>query len=262
MSNFILSHFTGPDSVESLRIFNRSAGRSVSRWTLGSVPGPRRTDVPVYVLVGRGTASAGEDFAFVLHNLGRATLVGDRTAGAGHNNAFLDAGHGFSVSVSFTRVADPRTGLEWERVGVQPDVRCDTAAALAVAHAHALRHLAGAAVTADERRTLGLTAEYVEGRQRNLRVAAGRLARLTGRYGSDRVVRLEGPRLVYVRAPGYPPLELLPLSDTTFAATPVVRLTFERPGTRDARLRVLGSDGAVATYPRIGPPLPPGKPPG
>ena len=61
-------------------------------------------------------------------NLKRATIVGDRTSGAGHNATFVPSGFGFQTSISVSRVSDPRTGLEWEQVGVQPDV---TAGALA-----------------------------------------------------------------------------------------------------------------------------------
>ena len=54
----------------------------------------------------------------MLHNLGRATLVGERTAGASHMVDFVDLPDGFVLGVSITRVADPATGLEWEGVGV------------------------------------------------------------------------------------------------------------------------------------------------
>lgn len=163
--NFLVSHFTGPEPVASVVVKERQSATSFTRHTLASVPGPRRPDVPLYVLTGRGTASAGEDCAFVLQNLKRATLVGDRTAGAGHNVTFLPAGHGFRTGISFSRVSDPRTGKEWERVGVQPDVRADVATADLTAHALALRALAASADPA-RRRRLELAADSVEARRR------------------------------------------------------------------------------------------------
>jgi retinol-binding protein 3 len=253
MSNFIISHFSGPDSVESLRITNRSAGESVSRWTLAKVPGRRRPEVPLYVLTSRGTASAGEDFAFVLHNLKRATLVGDRTAGAGHNNATLAVGHGFIVSISYTRVADPRTGKEWERVGVQPDTVVNPARALDVAHALALRAVAARTADPAERNVLALQAEYVSARTEGRAGQPSRLRAFTGRYGTQRIIRLEGTKLIYLRGPGLPPLELVAIRDSVFAATPENRLKFERFANGELQLQVIGSDGTVNTYPRTGP---------
>ena len=79
-SNFLICHFVSADTVPSLVVTNRAQGTRRTRYTLAKVPGLRRTKVPVWILIDRGTASAGEDFSFVLQQLGRATTVGDRTA--------------------------------------------------------------------------------------------------------------------------------------------------------------------------------------
>jgi retinol-binding protein 3 len=140
MANFLISHFTPPD-VLSLSVHEVSTGRTVHRHTLLEVPGPRRIDVPLYVLVDRRSASAAEDIPFVLQNLGRATVVGERTAGAGRNVARVPAGNGLVVSVSTTRVFDPATGREWERTGVKPDLEVASEEALITAHHHAISQL-------------------------------------------------------------------------------------------------------------------------
>ena len=129
MANAVISHFTAPD-LPSLRVENRSEGTDEVRRTLAEVAGPRRIEVPLYVLVDHRSASAAEDVPFVLQNLGRATIVGERTAGAGRNNLFVPVGPGLIVSISFTRVSDPRTGREWEAVGVQPDIEAPSDQAL------------------------------------------------------------------------------------------------------------------------------------
>jgi retinol-binding protein 3 len=142
MANFLISHFT-PPGVASLGVEYPAQKRTEIRHTLPTVPGPRRVDVPLYVLVDRGSASAAEDIPFVLQNLGRATIVGERTAGAGRNVARYRAAHGLSVGVSVNRVYDPATGRGWERVGIEPDIATSSEAALDAALDHARRHVAG-----------------------------------------------------------------------------------------------------------------------
>jgi retinol-binding protein 3 len=137
LANVLLSHFL-PAGVHSLSVHSRETGETVHRHTLAEVPGPRRTEVPLYVLTSERTFSAGEDIAFVLKSQGRAMLVGERTAGGGRNNAMVPLGHGLVASISVTRVFDPRTGQEaWEHVGVAPDVEVAADDALAAALRHA-----------------------------------------------------------------------------------------------------------------------------
>jgi hypothetical protein len=136
MANFLISHFT-PPGVLSLAVQNLATGQTNHRYTLDEVPGPRRTDVPLYVLVDGRSASAAEDIPFVLQNLGRATIVGERTVGAGRNVQGVPGALGLTVMVSTTRVFDPATGREWERVGVEPDIATAPEDALAAALEHA-----------------------------------------------------------------------------------------------------------------------------
>jgi len=145
MANFLISHFT-PPGVASLGVDNPAQGTTEIRHTLARVPGPRRTAVPLYILVDRGSASAAEDIPFVLQNLGRATIVGERTAGAGRNVAQFRAAHGLTVGVSISRVYDPATGRKWERVGIEPDIVTSSDAALDAALDHARRGVAGSDV--------------------------------------------------------------------------------------------------------------------
>ncbi len=132
LANFLISHFTAPNLL-SLAVFDPATGDTTLRRTLPEVPGPRRLDVPLFVLIDKGSRSAAEDVPFVLRNLGRATLVGERTAGAGRNNRFFPMGEGMSISISVTRVWDPCTGAEWERTGIAPDIAVPPADALEAA---------------------------------------------------------------------------------------------------------------------------------
>lgn len=140
MVDWIASHFVAP-GVPFVRVYNRREGTDIVRTALAEVDGPRRLDVPLYVLVDEGSASAAEAVPFILQSLGRAIIVGQRTRGAGRNNAIVDVGSGFAASVTFTRVTDPRTGRGWEGTGIQPDIAVPSADALTAAHRDALRRL-------------------------------------------------------------------------------------------------------------------------
>lgn len=248
--NQIISSFTTADTIPSLTVKNRSGNQTFTRYTLTEGAGPRRPTVPLYVLTSGATASAGEDFTFVLKNMHRATIVGGTTAGAGHNNANLDIGEGFNASISFTRVMDPKTGAEWERVGVIPDVPVDQARALDVAHALALKTIAASEQDPRARRILDLTRETIEAQATPRTIAAATLATYTGEYEGGRTVTVEGGRLMYSGRAGAPPDPLVALTDTTFALG-AARIAFERDGANRVRLRTMPPEGEPLTYSRV-----------
>lgn len=90
----------------------------------------RLRSTPVYYLTSRRTASAGEHLALALKRTGRAVLVGENTAGAGHFGALERLPHGFAGVVPYGRTYDPDTGEGWEGRGVAPDVATSADAAL------------------------------------------------------------------------------------------------------------------------------------
>ena len=248
--NVIISHFTNGDTIPSLTVTNRSANQKFTRYTYAQVPGPRRPTVPLYVLTSGATASAGEDFTFVLKNMGRATIVGGTTAGAGHNNANVDLGEGFAASISFTRVTDPKTGAEWERVGVTPDIRVDQAQALDVAHAHALKTIAATEPDPRRKRVLDLTREAVEAQATPRAIPAATLSAYVGEYEGGRRVALDGRSLTYSPRPGAPPDALIALSDSTFAFNSLLRLSFVRANGR-MRLIATPPEGEPLSYAKV-----------
>ena len=100
---------------------------------------------PVFVLTSRRTFSAGEGFAFLLQERGRARVVGEETAGAANPGRPYPVEDGFSVVVPNGRVRTAQTGRNWEGTGVVPDVATPATGALRVAHRHARRALASVA---------------------------------------------------------------------------------------------------------------------
>ncbi|UGB21217.1 S41 family peptidase [Stenotrophomonas maltophilia] len=78
---------------------------------------------PLVVLIDRRTASAAEFVAYSLQALGRARIVGTRSGGAAH--MFGDPvllPDGYQISIPDRQPINLRTGGNWERTGVRPDV--------------------------------------------------------------------------------------------------------------------------------------------
>jgi hypothetical protein len=250
MSHFLFSHFLGATPVPTIKVRSRRAPEPVVSESLAEVPGPRRPDVPLYVLTSQGTGSAAEEFSFVLKNLHRATLVGTRTAGAGHMVAFLPTGHGFTLGVSITNVSDPRTGLQWEQVGVQPDIPVPAEQAMQEAHVLALRGLLDTTPDPNQSQALKRVLATAEARRQPLPIDGERMARFAGTY-EGRVVTVSEGHVTYARIAGAMPEELIHLGAGQFALG-ATRLRFEeREG--KAALHLERTDGTSVSFPRSAP---------
>ena len=256
IANFIISHFTGPDTSLSLLVYDRVRNTTTPRYTMRDVPGPRRPDVPLFVLTDDVTRSAAEDLTFVLQNMKRATVVGSVTAGAGRNNASVPLGHGITGSVSFTRVMEPGTKREWERIGVVPDIKVDPDSALAVAHREAVKRVLARA-QGDARKSLEQMLQSIEARYAaqsrsfaQLRPAP-ELARYVGTYEGDQTVEIKGDRLVYQPRVAQP-REVLSAVGSGLFASGATRYRFDQTGGR-ATLTIIEADGSTSTFARVSP---------
>ena len=216
MSHFIFSHFLGATPVPTIDVRSRTSPEPNRRMSLAEAPGPRRPETPLFLLTSQGTGSAAEEFCFVLKNLRRATLVGRRTAGAGRMVAQLPVGHGFTASISVTRVSDPVSGREWEQVGVEPDIAVAPEQALVARHLAALKAVAVASSDAARSRVLHRLIETNEARLREATEPEARLVRFAGAY-EGRVVSVRDGKLWYARRSGGLSEPLVRLTGDTYA---------------------------------------------
>lgn len=114
-------------------VFAPEGGNMVA--THSAVPGeatPLR-HAKVYLLVSNKTASAAEHFALALKSTGRATLIGEATAGANHFGGGQDINEHFAVWMPVGRTYDIKTGKDWEGAGIAPDIEADPKQALVIA---------------------------------------------------------------------------------------------------------------------------------
>jgi hypothetical protein len=248
MSDYLASYFFGAEPVPTLNSYSRRMNRTIERTTL-PVNGKRRPDIPVYVLVGKGTASGTEDFAFIMKQSGRGTLVGGRTAGAGRLTRMYPVGNGFVASVSGGRTYDPRTGKEWERVGIEPDVASSDADALTTAHAAALERIASATSDSLWKNALAWTRIAVLARANPVVLPESALRDYAGDY-DVRLVRLENGKLWYQRDATRPREELTPVDARTFALGEATRVEFVSDGSRVTSMKLVTPLGQLSTFPR------------
>ena len=133
-----VSYFLGTDKAVPINsLVWRNRGTETFRTeTFTSSPTPLHyVGKPIYVLIGPATYSAGEEFAYDLQVMKRATLVGARTRGGANPGGLTDLGTGFFAVVPTGRAENPITHTNWEGVGVGPDVEASSDLAEATAYA-------------------------------------------------------------------------------------------------------------------------------
>jgi hypothetical protein len=110
-------------------------------WTLPHVPGPKLTDVPLFVLTSGRTFSAAEEFTYNLKNLERATIVGQTTGGGAHPGGTHAVGP-LGIFIPNGRAINPITETNWEGTGIEPNIEVPVERALERALSEARKQIA------------------------------------------------------------------------------------------------------------------------
>ncbi len=117
----VCSHFFDPEPVHLTDVLDRRGTQQF--WTLSLLPGRRiGPDVPLAVLVSSRTFSGGEELAFTLQELGRATVVGEQTRGGAHPRIGVRVHPQVELALPVASPRSPRSGRNWEGTGVSPDI--------------------------------------------------------------------------------------------------------------------------------------------
>lgn len=226
MVGYILGHFF-PEGANVYNTFHSRRGEQQETPPEQPASG-RRLETPLFVVISGRTGSACESVAYTLQAAGRATIVGEPSAGGANPGGLVPVGDNLAVFVSFGTPVNPITGRNWEGAGVQPDVAAPVADALTRARALALQ----TALRAPANELAGREAQWAldslnaesAAYPRNLRDYAGS-------YGA-RSIAVDNNRLV-LRRDRRPALVLLPIERDLFAvasAAPLQRVHFERDG--------------------------------
>ncbi|MEU1971750.1 S41 family peptidase [Microbacterium sp. NPDC019599] len=134
--SMIVSHLTGDEPVHVHDLVRRDGGIT-QFWTATFVSPKVDPGIPVYVLTSARTFSGGEELAYDLQALGRATVVGETTGGGAHPREDFELTPHLQLHIPTARPVNLITGTNWEGVGVTPDVACAASDAIDVALRHA-----------------------------------------------------------------------------------------------------------------------------
>jgi len=144
MARYFFSYLITSDSVPLLNWMNRRNDTiSIqSEYSFKILHALRISQKPVYILTSGGTGSSAELFTFLCRKFKAAKVVGESTAGGGHNMSVFPVDERFTIGIPTGRFYDPETGSGWEEThGVQPDIPCPAYSALRTAHELALKSL-------------------------------------------------------------------------------------------------------------------------
>jgi C-terminal processing protease CtpA/Prc len=86
--------------------------------------------VPLYILIGKNTFSAAEEFAYNLKHLKRAIVVGEPSKGGAHPWQWFSLSPDMRVAIPVSMAINPVTKTNWEGKGVIPTIRTEEGNAL------------------------------------------------------------------------------------------------------------------------------------
>lgn len=137
---YLMSHFFPEGDERHLNdLYYRADNSTRQYWTDPSVG--LHYDKPVYVLTSARTFSGGEECAYDFQTQKRATLVGETTGGGSNPGDVFAIGHDMVAFIPTGKAINPVTHINWEHVGVKPDVAVPAAQAQQTAYVAILRQL-------------------------------------------------------------------------------------------------------------------------
>jgi hypothetical protein len=237
MAQFLMSYLYPAGKEQKFFDYNyKDHGVRVERsqWNLAAVPGQRSADIPVVVLTGSTSFSSAEWMAFSLQRLGRATVIGERTAGGAHPVTSVPIDDRFMLQTPFGQIRDPVNGQDFEGVGVSPDIAVPASEALLVAQRLLLQRRAEAG-DADARWALVPIAFAISGET----ASVTDLDAAVGKYEGRTLVRTATGLAYHWR------------DRFVLALDPIGRDLFAVQGTDDYRLRLVRENGAVSGLERV-----------
>lgn len=124
---YLLSHFVPADTL-LWQLQSRDIGEPED--IRAKVLLQKPLQMPLYVLQSAEQASAAEFFSYALQQQGRATIIGETSAGLAHYTGAMAVTDWLFVRIPLERPVFPQSGDNFEQRGVMPDVKVPAAQAL------------------------------------------------------------------------------------------------------------------------------------
>jgi hypothetical protein len=243
MVQLITSYLYDPQPRHINTFYYRPTDDTQQFWTFPHVPGTRRPDVPVYVLMSRSTGSAAEEFAYNLRHMKRATLIGETTAGVAHPVTKEVVQRNFDVRLPYGRPINPVTASNWEGMGVEPHLAVPAEEALKTAHLQAIEHLAAMCQDDNERNDRVWDAEIIESIYFPMVLEEADLLRCAGAFGKRRFF-IESGALRYGHQDLPDSWKLLPMTKARFRLDDDMKFEFVlEPGDLASAVKITYRDG-------------------
>ena len=126
---YLVSYFVEGDGQLQkyyCRFLDQERSISITR----KLPGKKMPKVPLYILVNQGTGSAAESFAYLMKHLKRATIIGEKTVGAGNGSTVFRISKEMVVQIATWETINAVTKTSWEKTGVIPHIKIESDQAL------------------------------------------------------------------------------------------------------------------------------------
>ncbi|MFW9901487.1 MAG: S41 family peptidase [Candidatus Thorarchaeota archaeon] len=187
----IVSHLIEPSSQLLTSIYDRKADRLFQNWTVPYIPGKRFPNIPVYVLTSRRTASAAEEFAYVLKMMKRATIVGETTRGAANPVDIIPILDKFVIWLPIGTPTNPISKENWEAKGVSPDYEIPQEKALVKAHMLAFDIISKNINEKEIQRMLQFEYEYCEAFYNPIKVDLKLIKEYEGKFEQYKIIVID-----------------------------------------------------------------------
>ncbi|GAA6219998.1 retinol-binding protein 3-like [Lates japonicus] len=144
IAGFCSYFFDADKQIVLDKLYDRPSGTTTELLTLPELTGTRYgSKKSLIILTSGATASAAEEFVYIMKKLGRAMIIGETTAGGSHPPKTFQVGE-TEVFLSIPTVhSDTAAGPAWEGAGIAPHIPVPADAALETAKGIFNKHFAG-----------------------------------------------------------------------------------------------------------------------
>lgn len=211
MVNHIISHFfKTPTHVADIYI--RSENTTLPYWTVPDSSYGVLTEIPLYILTSYKTFSAAEGLCYELQCLKRATIVGEVTRGGAHTVTYRPLSSGFVCDIPFGRATSPVTKRNWEKTGVNPDIKVPAERALEIAESKIFEDAFNKAKDSSELKSLKWQFELIQSINHPIQLDTATLIKFSGLYGAYAVTFSNG--VLYYQKTGKAKFPLIPMTSS------------------------------------------------